>query len=265
MYLILTHRAKEYFSNSSLAFTSWKLNIWQVIAIIWSIINTIAFIPYSSAKVSQDPTEIPQCKNIVEPPIFISLSWLLLDIIGGAGASYLLIRPLLKMYNLEKTSKIDVQSDLKCVTSEFKRIAKKQAILSGISVGTSWAAIIALIFDGMGDKQQGEQMVFISLDVTVSILSIILIYSWNEWVFDKLSFCCCCIVKVPEKLSLKNMSSMTSNTKDVSHTTKDMAHLEVVVKESEIARGKENNISNISHTMESVGTVSTEYNTAIIH
>ena len=246
IYLILTSRAKEYFSNSCFAYTPWKLNLWQIIAIIWCITNAISFIPYSTTSLSS--TTIPICQASVDPPSYISLSWILLDIIGGAGVSLLLIRPLLRMHKLEQESaKIEEQSKLKDFTSEFKRIAKKQAILSGVSILTSWAAIVALVGDELHNGVD-TKLPFVSLDVTVSTLMIILIYSWNEWIFNKLSFCCCCIVK---------SDTLTLTLKHVSSNTKDVSNLEVVVKESEERESVE-----ITSTTE---IVHTPQNTAIIH
>lgn len=209
MYLILTQRAKEYFGNSAFAYSNKKLRIFQYIIILWSILNAISTMLLSTITVADNPKQVPRCDGVLYPPFVISM--ILLDIFSGIGSSYLLIRPMMQMHKMEHSSNdptktsifVKIHSD--CSESnpiftpyEFRRIAKKQAILSGISVSTSWFALMAVILTNM-------HLVFVSLDFVVSTLSVILIYSWNEWIFDRL---CCCFMMKKEAISVNDIKNL---------------------------------------------------------
>ena len=184
---------------------------------MWSILNAVATAIGSKISVSSDPDEVPQCLGLVFLPAL--MSWLLLDAIAGSGCAYLLINPLMKIHEMEHTN-------------EFKRIAKKQAMLSGISVKTTWLALIAMALTNM-------HMVFGSMDLLVSTFCVILMYSWNKWMYEIL--CCCCSSKTSVK-SIENIKN-----------------LEVVVDQCK----SQNNINQA--TKDDIKPVSSQLNTAVIH
>ena len=192
----------------------------------------------SKISLAEDPTEIPRCSGVLFPPFVMSM--ISLDMVAGSGSSYLLIKPMLKMHKmeeeLEKNSINDqVYSGSGKDAFEFKSIAKKQAILSGISVSTSWFTLIGVMLTNM-------HLVFVSLDLVISTMSVLLIYSWNQWIFDRL--CCCCM-----------------GSKAKSPSENDVKNLEVAMEKSDAAQKRaESEIGDASTGMARIGSVSTHTN-----
>ena len=175
MYLILTRRAEECFGKSAFAYSTVKIRIWMIILIIWSIINCVCNISLSTFFLSSDPNEVPRCDVILYPPFVISM--ILLDLVGGFGSAYLMIKPLLTMNKMRKEAGQETSDKL-------HDIAQKQAILSGISIGTSWFALIMISLTA------NMHLVWVSIDLVMSTMTVILIYDWNKWLFQKLCGCC---------------------------------------------------------------------------
>ena len=104
-------------------------------------------------------------------------------------------------------------------TSKFKKLIKKNALLASISIITSILAwvLIAII--------SGTIVVWQTVDIIVSSISIILLFSKNRRIF--LNVCCCCcyffkrdlyeefegtVTSTKSRLSLHTRSAMTVTT-----------------------------------------------------
>ena len=237
MYLILTTRAEEYFNNSAFAYSAKKLRIWKLILITWCALNIIGFMATTSTMI-YDEDRVPKCVDIVVP--VIGILFVLLDLVAGIGCGYLLINPLLKMHKMEKQSikdQIDSDNDNEKhhnkttelqrnrsmstqnqinIQGTFKRVARKQAILSGIAILPTWLNLVAIII------LTEMYMVFISIDLVISTLSVLLIYSWNQWLYDRL--CCCCSYKEMQSVAEESVMNLgvvigQTDTKEVCAST----------------------------------------------
>lgn len=216
MYLILTRRAQESFDKSAFAYSSVKIRIWMILLITWSTLNIICNVFTSTFYISSNPHEIPQCDVELDPPLLISM--ILLDLVGGFGSAYLMINPLLQINRMRKQTGQQI-------SIKFQNIAHKQAILSGISIITSWFAMVMIILtDNM-------HLVWVSLDLVISTLTVILIYDWNKWLFEKM---CCCIVKDKREMNNDNIDLESVAASDGNEPQKDFIEYEQVEQTSSV-------------------------------
>ena len=163
-YLMLVLRAFEAYEKSPVTFHTKTLKIWAIILIVWSLFNLISQIFTTSAKINNDKI----CILTFHP--FITISLILLNIVACIGNWYLYVKPIYILY---------------FQTHDFylKTICIKQCILVGIAILTT---IITISFIFIFDLSQ----LFITLDVLVATICVILMYGWNRKIVGFL--CCCC-------------------------------------------------------------------------
>ena len=187
LYITLVCRIYKSFQNSELQYNTKALILWIISLIIWTIFNII----YGCLTVTTITVNKGFPKCVLTPTMIYLASNTLLDIVSTIINGILFVKPLFKLY---KISKFDIN---------IKIIAIKQCILSMTAIISS---ILTLICCALF---QSVAHAFISLDICISTLCIILMFKWNSFITSKI-FCCC--IPSPQQ-------------------TKDIVKLEIVVTE----------------------------------
>ena len=113
----------------------------------------------------------------------------LFDIVSGIVNGYLFIRPIYKLRSLSH------------VNDKLRYIARKQRVLSITAIVSSIVANFGLAIIDMPQFSAG-------FDIVISTTCILLMYSWNEEIYQKL---CCCFIH-PSSMQ-KNMESEITSSK----------------------------------------------------
>eukprot|EP01084_Bolivina_argentea_P286812 492063_1 len=170
-YLILLMRLYELFQVPTVNYNAKKLKRLGYFLISWTLINIILGLVLMDSNV--DILSVPVC--VISFPFFLPASWALADLFAIGTCSYLYIRTLFKLRKQIKSLQSTEDNVL-----FLKYLAVKQCILSSIACGTT---IISMML--MGTLQIAP--VAIGIDLNVTIICIILMYSWNKYI---IYWCC---------------------------------------------------------------------------
>ena len=174
-----------------MAYNKNKLFIWGAIICLWSLVNLI----YVNLTVTSeiDKHMFPRCQTMITYPALVSMATL--DTIAGTINLILFIRPIMMLYSLINRE-----------DKTLENTTKKQSILSIIAISST---IISLICMGL----IGAQQIFISIDIVISLLAVILMYQWNKAITQKL-FCCCLYSEQTLKQTKLHIDNITQSVND---------------------------------------------------
>ena len=176
LYYILVFRLYELFSKSMLAYDNKYLLLWSIFLTVWNFTNITLGFFFMNIYLDPDPNN-PEC--VITFEIWFPALFTLIDVIACIGNAYLFYKPI---YKLNQILQDDKESD-----GSLYWIAKKQCILSIITCLTTLITMIC-----MGAFKDFElEPLFIGTDVNVSVISILLMYKWNNGVFKVI---CCLFV-----------------------------------------------------------------------
>eukprot|EP01084_Bolivina_argentea_P259431 437734_1 len=169
LYYILILRFKVTFRDSSVKYNINKLRIWVLILFTWTTSNIIA--------INITAQNIPGKCEVATPPIPIMASIASIDFVACIVNTILFSRPLFQLHKKRQST-----NQKRTNTVNFKYVAIKQCILSLI-------AVLSTIFALLVVSMLNLYVICISFDYVISTSCIILMYSWNSSIIDKI--CCC--------------------------------------------------------------------------
>eukprot|EP01083_Nonionella_stella_P043842 118328_1 len=168
LYMICTHRLHLVFGDATYA--PKHLKCWAITIAVWSVLNVVlSAILTETHYIAEDNV----CD--MEDPTYMSLTSIaLLDLSATILYSIFFIKPVMRMHQLARDDNFD---------QRLLNVAKKQMIL-GLSVIFS----SLLVMFGIALIEMDEM--WIAIDVTVSVLSVVLMFKWNASIAFKACFCC---------------------------------------------------------------------------
>merc|ERR1712216_422703 len=154
---------------SSKTYNQCKLITWSTLVILWSLFNIIAGNLTVTSALEEGDGQFTICT--ITPSFMYIISSLLLDLASGIVSCILFAVPIFKLY---KISNNDIW---------LKQAAYKQAILSMIAIITNISATVGIgAFNPLAP-------VFVSINLIVSTISVILMFDWNSYITSKI-LCC---------------------------------------------------------------------------
>ena len=201
MYIALCRRLIEAFGQSLFLF------IWECFIIITSLLQVVLCPIFIDLSVM--PNNRPPC-NIEFNDIFL-ISLVLYDLIVCGVNLVLFLKPLCRLTN-------SIQSDgqnTKKFKRKYQRLIKKNAVLASISIVTSFIIWIILGF------VTGMAIMLQSIDIMVSSVAILLLFSRNKWLYRIL--CCCCDDRHNGNHRESQMSSIKSSPSSLSSPSSPMS------------------------------------------
>jgi len=201
IYVTFTLKIMDSFRDSFFAHNNAMLLGLVTVFILWTVCN----IGYGIWANQSSHVDGEHCALLANNLQVISI--VMLDASAGIIYTYLFILPFRVMNSMAFDSKL--------IRGEFKRIVYKHFVLNSV-------VILSTLLAMMGFAVFSLPEVFISLDLNISSLCIMLSYSWNDKLMTKL--CCCCIAPAQPSTILHLRPGTGSNTtgsnRSASHLTK---------------------------------------------
>eukprot|EP01083_Nonionella_stella_P146627 461414_1 len=174
MYMALCRRLIESFYETTVyTYSNQFYMLWQVALVVCSLTVLIASCFY--IPVMFDPSERPPCVIILSD-VFVAV-FIGYDAIVSGVNMWLFLRPLCKMKgNLHTSSNPRMQR-------RIKALIHKNAVLACVSISTAFIAWIGIYF------APGMEVMLQTIDIIVSSIAILLLFSWNGKIFHII--CCC--------------------------------------------------------------------------
>jgi len=197
VYLILGVRIWISFKGSMYAYRTRRLLAWGALISVWTLSTVIVGNLTVTMRVDDAGTET---KCIVNPSTAYIASQALLDLTAGVVNCVLFVSPICKLYKLSA----DAAGDDREASSEalkIKAVAYRQCFLSMMAILSSLISMA-----GIGALTDFVAA-FVSFDMFVSTVSVILMYKWNAPITNKML--CCCLPKSPKQKPTKAESTGT--------------------------------------------------------
>jgi len=214
LYYILILRFKRTFKHSADLFDENKLRIWISILFTWTASNIIA-INITAQNISG------KCE-VATPPIPIMASIASIDFVACIVNTIIFSRPLFRLHRKRKSS-----NQKKTKQVNFKYVAIKQCILSIISVSSTIFSLLVVAMFNL-------YVICITFDYVVSVLCIILMYSWNSHIIDKICCCCKCCKMQIQMLKSKQLSTVINLNRLKSQSQRSVGDLKLETLQCEV-------------------------------
>jgi len=220
VYLILGVRIWISFKGSMYEYSARRMISWGALLSFWTAFNIVAgnlTVEYAVEE-ADDASHTTKC--LVNPSMLYIASQAMLDLVAGSVSCVLFVSPICKLYKVSAE-----HADALADALKIKAIAHKQCMLSMIAIVSSLVAM-----GGLGAVSDLTP-VFVSCDMLLSTLCVILMYKWNATVTTTLFWCCvpalAAAARAEESTRLDEQRMRTPPTHDMTDS-------------SEIANGQQN-------------------------
>eukprot|EP01084_Bolivina_argentea_P202030 345230_1 len=215
LYLLFILRIHEAYGHTPVACSTKKLAIWTIIIIIWGLCNmSMIIIP----RLSHISTNFNKDKNKCSPyrlgdtmDTYFRPSVTTLNVICCLVNTFLFIRPI---HLLSK--KLDNTSNSDNTVNDLRLLSIKQCILSCIA---TLSTVIAMV--GIAETDYSA-IIWLSFDWILTLLSVILMYSWNNKYTNILCWCLYSAAKLNAEQKLAEIMHSTTRTRKTERSATTM-------------------------------------------